>query len=77
MASPGKKAFALRIDPALWGEIERLAAADLRSANAEVEYLLREALRARLGDAVLARLAKPGQPPAEPADAGGERPDRR
>ena len=47
MASSDKKAFLLRIDPVLWAEIERLAAAELRSANAEVEYLLREALRAR------------------------------
>ncbi len=52
MASPDKKSFALRIDPALWAQIERLAAADLRSANAQVEYLLREALRTRLGKAV-------------------------
>ena len=44
-----KKAFLLRIDPALWAEIERLAQAELRSANAQVEYLLREALRARTG----------------------------
>lgn len=56
MASPGKKSFPLRIDPTLWTEIERLAAADLRSANAEVEVLLREALRARLGDAAMQRL---------------------
>ncbi len=47
MASPEKKAFLLRIDPAVWAEIERLAAAELRSANAQVEYLLRDALRAR------------------------------
>lgn len=47
MASPGKKAFPLRIDPELWAEIERLAAQDLRSANAEVEFLLREALARR------------------------------
>jgi len=47
MASPDKKAFLLRIDPALWAEIERLAAAELRSANAQVEYLLRDALQAR------------------------------
>lgn len=47
MASPGKKAFALRIDPELWAEIERLAAQDLRSANAQVEFLLREALARR------------------------------
>ena len=47
MASPDKKAFALRIDPELWAEIERLAAQDLRSANAQVEFLLREALARR------------------------------
>jgi hypothetical protein len=47
MASPDKKAFLLRVDPALWAEIERLAAAELRSANAQVEYLLRDSLRAR------------------------------
>jgi len=42
-----KKAFLLRIDAALWAEIERLAQADLRSANAQVEFLLREALSRR------------------------------
>ena len=47
MASPDKKAFLLRIDPALWAEIERLAAQELRSANAQAEYLLREALGRR------------------------------
>ena len=47
MASPDKKPFLLRIDPELWAEIERLAAAELRSANAQVEYLLRQALRER------------------------------
>ena len=51
MASPDKKSFLLRIDPVLWAEIERLAAAELRSANAQVEYLLREALRTRTGRA--------------------------
>lgn len=47
MASPDKKSFLLRIDPQLWAELERLAAAELRSTNAQVEYLLREALAAR------------------------------
>jgi len=47
MASPGKKAFPLRIDPALWDELQRLAAQDLRSVNAEIEFLLREALARR------------------------------
>jgi hypothetical protein len=47
MASPDKKSFLLRIDPELWEEIERLAAQELRSANAQVEYLLRDALAQR------------------------------
>jgi hypothetical protein len=47
MASPGKKSFPLRIDPKLWSAVERLAAMELRSANAQVEYLLREALARR------------------------------
>ena len=51
MASPDKKAFLLRIDPALWAEIERLAAAELRSVNAQVEYLLRAAVESRRGRA--------------------------
>ncbi|MEZ5958258.1 MAG: Arc family DNA-binding protein [Hyphomonadaceae bacterium] len=51
---PERKAFALRLDPALHDAIARLANADLRSVNAEIEFLLREALRARgvkLGEA--------------------------
>jgi hypothetical protein len=47
MASPDKKHFILRVDPALWEEVERLAAQELRSTNAQVEYLLREALAKR------------------------------
>ena len=52
MTSPGKKPFLLRIDPALWAEIERLAAQELRSANAQVEYMLRDALKARTGRSI-------------------------
>ena len=44
-----RKQFLLRIDPRLWAEVERLAAADLRSVNAEVEVLLRDAVRHRTG----------------------------
>ena len=39
-----KKAFLLRLDPALWAGLERLAKAELRSINAQIEFLLREAL---------------------------------
>ena len=42
-----KKAFPLRIEPALWAALERAASADLRSVNSEIECLLREALKAR------------------------------
>ena len=42
-----RKAYLLRIDPELWAEIERLAQAELRSANGQVEFLLREALAQR------------------------------
>ena len=42
-----RKAYLLRIDPDLWAEIERLAQAELRSVNGQVEYLLREALARR------------------------------
>ena len=61
MASPDKKSFLLRVDSNLWIEIERLAAQELRSANAQVEYLLRDAL-ARRGRDVAARAVP--RPPA-------------
>ncbi len=47
MASGEKKSFLLRIDPRLWDELERLASIELRSVNAQVEFLLREALERR------------------------------
>ena len=42
-----RKAFLLRIDPELWAGLERLAQAELRSVNSQVEYLLRDALARR------------------------------
>ena len=42
-----RKAYPLRLDPALFAALERAAAADLRSVNAQVECLLREALARR------------------------------
>ena len=47
MADAERKAYPLRVDPALWAAVERCAAADLRSVNAQVECLLREALAGR------------------------------
>jgi hypothetical protein len=60
-----KKAFALRLDPALYAAIERLAAAELRSANAEIEILLREALGRRGMNVKQSEAPKRGRPPKE------------
>lgn len=42
-----RKPFLLRAAPGLMAAVERLAAAELRSVNAQVECLLREALARR------------------------------
>ena len=44
-----RKAFLLRIDPELWGELEAWAQDELRSVNGQIEYLLRQALQKRKG----------------------------
>jgi hypothetical protein len=44
-----RKAILLRISPELWAGLNRWAAAELRSVNAQIEYVLREALRKREG----------------------------
>jgi hypothetical protein len=46
----GKKAILLRISPELWEQLNRWAAHELRSVNAQIEYVLREAVRRRAGD---------------------------
>jgi hypothetical protein len=53
-----RKSILLRIDPALWEEIERWAKDELRSTNGQIEYLLRDAVVRR-------RRAKLPQPPPE------------
>lgn len=45
--SPSRKAFLLRLDPAVAAAIESLAAQELRSVNGQIEWLLREALAKR------------------------------
>lgn len=39
----------LRIDPALWDELESWAQDELRSVNGQIEYLLRQAVQKRKG----------------------------
>ncbi len=57
-----KKAFALRLDPAVHAAVERLAAAELRSANAQIEMLVREALAERGIDVPVTKPPKRGRP---------------
>lgn len=40
-----KKAFLLRLDPRLYRVLEKWAQDELRSVNAQIEYLLKEAAR--------------------------------
>ncbi|KQM68039.1 hypothetical protein ASE75_04070 [Sphingomonas sp. Leaf17] len=68
MASPPRKSFPLRLDPALYAAIERAAATDLRSVNAQVECLLREALGRRGVKVKLSEPARRGRPPKETDD---------
>nr|WP_309602310.1 toxin-antitoxin system HicB family antitoxin [Sphingomonas sp.] len=65
MVSGARKAYPLRVDPALWAAIERCAASDLRSVNAQVECLLREAMKHRGVKLEAPKPARRGRPPKE------------
>lgn len=45
-----RKSFLLRLPPELMEELNRWAADELRSLNAQIEYLLRDAVRKRRKD---------------------------
>jgi hypothetical protein len=47
MAGAERKPFLLRLPPELWKDLEKWAAAELRSVNGQIEYLLREAVAKR------------------------------
>ena len=76
MPAPARKSFPLRLDPALFGALERAAAGDLRSVNAQVEVLLREALARRGVKIAPPEPARRGRPPrvgsAPPRDGTAE-----
>lgn len=68
---PPRKQFPLRVDPQLWEVIQRLAAADLRSVNSEVEFLLREAVERRTGQGQPGLSGDVGDGSGEIAGRGG------
>ncbi|HWS16503.1 MAG TPA: hypothetical protein VN223_00735 [Candidatus Elarobacter sp.] len=53
-----RKSFLLRMDPALWDDLESWAQAELRSVNGQIEYILRQAVNKRKGE----KAAPPGAP---------------
>ncbi len=68
MTQRPKKAFPLRIDQALFDAVERLAAAELRSVNAEIEFLLRRGLERRGIKLDPPVKRKRGRPPVSKSD---------
>ncbi len=63
----GRKPFLLRMDPEVYTALQRWAADDLRSLNAQMEYVLRRALR----DAGRLRGNEPAAPGEVPTGSGG------
>jgi hypothetical protein len=58
-----RKPFLLRIDPALWAEIEAWAQAELRSVNGQIEWVLKQSLDKR--KRAMPRASVPVPKPAE------------
>jgi hypothetical protein len=65
-----RKPFLLRIDPALWAELEAWAQDELRSVNGQIEYVLRQAVQTRKGAAARRASARTSPPdsPEPPAN---------
>ena len=66
---PESKRFLLRLDPRLFNVLRRWADDDLRSINAQIEYLLTDQAR-RAGR--LPRQATPRPPAEAPGEAPGD-----
>ena len=68
-----RKSVLLRLDPAVHDALARWASDELRSTNAQIEFLLRRAL----GDAgrmpgTAKAMRRPGRPPAVPGAASAD-----
>ncbi len=68
-----RKPFLLRMDPEVYAALQRWAADDLRSLNAQIEFVLRRALQqeGRLRQGAPQGPGAPAVPPA-PAPTEGE-----
>lgn len=56
-----RKSFLLRIDPGLWADLETWAADELRSVNAQIEYVLKQAVAKRKGGKAPPAKSTPGK----------------
>ena len=61
-----RKSFLLRMDPALWAELESWAQDELRSVNGQIEFLLQKAVSQRLRKDLEPAEPEPGEPPPAP-----------
>jgi hypothetical protein len=64
---PERKSILLRLDPAVHDALARWAADELRSTNAQIEFLLRHALADAGRGGAAGSLPKRGRPRREPA----------
>lgn len=60
-----RKPFLLRIDPALWSELEAWAQDELRSVNGQIEYILKQAVTKRRGGEKPAKTLEPPKTDSE------------
>ena len=67
---PERKNVLLRLDPAVYDALAKWAADEMRSTNAQIEFLLRRALgEAGRMPGHARQMRKPGRPRTDPADA--------
>jgi hypothetical protein len=68
-----RKSVLLRLDPAVHDALARWASDEMRSTNAQIEFLLRRALSdAGRMPGQARKMRKPGRPPADPAAESGD-----
>ncbi|HXC82317.1 MAG TPA: hypothetical protein VNV62_10750 [Trebonia sp.] len=68
-----RKNVLLRLDPAVHDALARWASDEMRSTNAQIEFLLRRALKdAGRMPGHARKMRKPGRPPADPAPESGD-----
>lgn len=65
-AKTSRKQLLLRLDPAVHEALAKWAADDLRSLNAHIEKILRDALKAAGRDVRAGPIRRPGRPKRDP-----------